>query len=119
MSNPWHMLSDEEQAFASMLERYAAEELEPRAAETDETATFVRPQLRGLAELGLLGANLPEEDGGPGISAPALLRAVQIVAGACGSTVSALTAHYLATDSILLGGTADQRAKWLPRAATG
>lgn len=119
MSNPWHMLSDEEQAFASMLERYAAEELAPRAAETDETATFVRPQLRGLAELGLLGANLPEEDGGPGISAPALLRAVQIVAGACGSTVSALTAHYLATDSILLGGTADQRAKWLPRAATG
>jgi len=119
MADPWYMLSDEERAFASMLERYAAEELAPKAAETDETATFVRPQLQGLADLGLLGANLPEEDGGPGISAPALLRAVQIVAGACGSTVSALTAHYLATDSILLGGTADQRAKWLPRAATG
>lgn len=119
MTDPWHMLSPEERAFADMLERYAAEELAPRAAETDETATFVRPQLRGLAELGLLGANLPESDGGPGLSAPALLRAVQIVAGACGSTVSALTAHYLATDSILLGGTPEQRARWLPRCATG
>ena len=119
MTDPWYMLSEEERAFASMLERYAADELTPKAAETDETASFVRPQLQGLAELGLLGANLPEEDGGPGISAPALLRAVQIVAGACGSTVSALTAHYLATDSILLGGTAEQRAKWLPRAAAG
>lgn len=119
MTDPWYMLSEEERAFALMLERYAADELTPKAAETDETASFVRPQLQGLVELGLLGANLPEEDGGPGISAPALLRAVQIVAGACGSTVSALTAHYLATDSILLGGTAEQRAKWLPRAAAG
>ncbi|MBS0574359.1 MAG: acyl-CoA dehydrogenase family protein [Proteobacteria bacterium] len=119
MTDPWHMLSPEEHAFADMLERFAAEDLAPRAAETDETAAFVRPQLDGLARLGLLGANLPESDGGPGISAPALLCAVQIVAGACGSTVSALTAHYLATDSILFGGTDAQRAHWLPCCATG
>ena len=119
MTEPWHMLSDEERSLAEMLERYAAEELAPRAAETDESAAFVRPQLKGLAELGLLGANLPEADGGPAISAPALLRAVMIIAGACGSTVSALTAHFLATDSILLGGTPEQRAHWLPRCATG
>ena len=119
MTDRWHMLSTEERAFADMLERYAAEELVPRATETDETAAFVRPQLEGLARLGLLGANLPEANGGSGISAPALLRAVQIVAGACGSTVSALTAHYLATDSILLGGSDGQRARWLPRCATG
>ena len=119
MTDRWHMLCTEERAFADMLERYAAEELVPRATETDETAAFVRPQLEGLARLGLLGANLPEAHGGPGISATALLRAVQIVAGACGSTVSALTAHYLATDSILLGGSDGQRARWLPRCATG
>ncbi len=119
MSDPWHMLADDERSFVDMLERYTSKELAPRAVETDETAAFVRPQLRGLAELGLLGANLPETDGGPGISAMALLCAVQIVAGACGSTVSALTAHFLATDSILLGGSSDQRAQWLPRCAAG
>ena len=119
MTDPWHMLPDEERSLADMLERFAAETLAPHAAETDETSAFVRPQLNALAELGLLGANLPESDGGPGISAPGLLRAVAIIAGACGSTVSALTAHYLATDSILLGGTPEQRAHWLPRCATG
>ena len=67
----------------------------------------------------MMGANLPEAYGGSAISAPALLRAVSIVAGACGSTASALTAHYLATDSILIGGTEAQKQEWLTKAATG
>ena len=67
----------------------------------------------------MMGANLPEDYDGSGVSAPALLRAVAIVAGACGSTASALTAHYLATDSILIGGTEAQKRAWLPRAAMG
>ena len=68
MTDPWHMLSPEERSLADMLDRYAAEELAPLAAETDESAAFVRPQLQGLAELGLLGANLPEADGGRGVA---------------------------------------------------
>ncbi|MCB1882851.1 MAG: acyl-CoA dehydrogenase family protein [Geminicoccaceae bacterium] len=119
MNDPYHMLSPEERAFADLLERFVAEELAPAAAATDETATFPRAQLDRLAELGLMGANLPERWGGPGISAPGLLRAVELVASGCGSTVSALTAHYLATDAILIGGTDDQRGHWLPKAATG
>ncbi|HEY0276121.1 MAG TPA: acyl-CoA dehydrogenase family protein, partial [Paenirhodobacter sp.] len=117
--NPWHMLSEEEALFGDLLERICAERIAPKAAQTDETAEFVREQLSVLAEAGMWGANLPEAYDGSGISAPALLRAVAIVAGACGSTASALTAHYLATDSILLGGTEAQRRAWLPRAASG
>ena len=119
MNDPWHMLSEEERAFAGQLERFVVEKLAPLAAGTDETSSFPRTQLAGLAELGLMGANLPEAWGGPGISAPALLRAVELIASGCGSTVSALTAHYLATNSILIGGTDSQRGHWLPRAAEG
>lgn len=117
--DPWHMLSDEERMFCDVLTRLCAERIAPRAAETDETSGFVHDQLAVLAEAGMMGANLPEEYDGSSISAPALLRAVSIVAGACGSTASALTAHYLATDSILIGGTDAQKREWLPRAATG
>ncbi|SEN24041.1 butyryl-CoA dehydrogenase [Paracoccus alcaliphilus] len=117
--DPWHMLSDEERMFCDVLTRLCAEQIAPRAAETDETSGFVHDQLAVLAEAGMMGANLPEEYDGSSISAPALLRAVSIVAGACGSTASALTAHYLATDSILIGGTDAQKREWLPRAATG
>ncbi|MFD2250800.1 butyryl-CoA dehydrogenase [Pseudochelatococcus lubricantis] len=119
MNDDWTMLSDEERLFCEVLGRLCAERIAPRAGETDETAAFVHEQLGLLGEAGMMGANLPEEYGGSGISAPALLRAVAIVAGACGSTASALTAHYLATDSILLGGTEAQKREWLPRAASG
>ncbi|QGX96869.1 acyl-CoA dehydrogenase [Roseovarius faecimaris] len=118
MSDIWHMLSEEERLFCDVLERIVKERIAPRAAETDESAAFVHEQLATLAEAGMLGANLPEEHGGSGVSALALLRAVEIVAGGCGSTASALTAHYLATDAILIGGTDTQKAEWLPKAAT-
>ncbi|QGA58874.1 acyl-CoA dehydrogenase [Brucella sp. 2280] len=119
MDDPWHMLSEEESMFCEVLERLCADKIASSAAETDETSRFVHVQLATLAEVGMLGANLPEAYGGSGISALALLRAVSIVAGACGSTASALTAHYLATDSILIGGTEEQKQEWLPKAATG
>ncbi|MCC0053059.1 MAG: acyl-CoA dehydrogenase family protein [Rhodobiaceae bacterium] len=119
MSDLFHMLAEEERAFIDVLERFAAETLAPKAAAIDESATFVSEQIAGLGELGMMGANLPEQWGGSGISAQCLLRAVAIVAGACGSTASALTAHYLATDSILIGGSDEQRAAYLPKAASG
>ncbi|MGB3833397.1 MAG: acyl-CoA dehydrogenase family protein [Mesorhizobium sp.] len=119
IDDPWHMLSDEERLFCEVLERLCADKIAPLAAETDETSRFVHEQLAVLGEAGMMGANLPEDHGGGGISALALLRAVSIVAGACGSTASALTAHYLATDSILIGGSEAQKREWLPRAAAG
>jgi butyryl-CoA dehydrogenase len=119
IDDPWHMLSEEERMFCEVLERVCAEKIAPRAAETDEAARFVHEQLATLGEIGMMGANLPEAYGGSGVSAPALLRAVSIVAAACGSTASALTAHYLATDSILIGGTDGQKEEWLQKAATG
>ena len=118
MADLFHMLTDEERAFLDTLTRVCAKDIAPKAAETDETGSFVHAQLRSLGQTGLMGANLHEPHG-VGISAQALLKAVEIVAGACGSTVSALTAHYLATDSLALGGTEALRAKYLPGAAEG
>jgi butyryl-CoA dehydrogenase len=119
MSDPWYMLAEEERLFCDVLDRICAERIATRAAETDETSRFVHEQLAVLGEAGMMGANLPEIYGGSDISACGLLRAVATVAGACGSTASALTAHYLATDSILIGGTDAQKRHWLPKAATG
>ena len=119
MSDLWHMLNDEENLFCDVLERIVAEQITPLAAQTDETSEFVHSQLKVLADAGMMGANLPDAYGGSDISAPALLRAVEIIAGGCGSTVSALTAHFLATDSILIGGTEAQKEAILPKAATG
>jgi len=119
MTGFYHMLSSEERLFIDVLSRIVDERIAPKAAATDETGGFVHSQLKTLGAAGMMGANLPERYGGGGISAPALLRAVEVVAGGCGATASALTAHYLATDSILIGGTEDQKTAYLPKAATG
>lgn len=118
MSDLFFMLTDEERTFLAMLSRLCAEKIAPIATETDETGQFVHRQLNLLAEIGLMGANL-HAPYGPGISAQCLLSAVEIIAAACGSTASAVTAHFLATDSLLLGGTEALRQKYLPRAAEG
>lgn len=118
MVDLYYMLTEEERAFVDILSRACAKDIAPKATDTDESGGFVHSQLRTLAQTGLLGANL-HEPYGPGISAQALLKSVEIVAGACGSTVSALTAHFLATDSLLFGGTAHLQAKYLPAAAEG
>lgn len=118
MADFFHMLPEEERAFLGMLDRLCAAKIAPEAAGTDEESRFVHRQLSHLAEAGMLGANLPAPHG-PGISAQCLLGAVEIVAGACASTASALTAHYLATDSLHLGGDAALQARYLPAAAEG
>ena len=111
-------MSPEENSFLDTLRRIVADRIAPLAVDTDETSSFVHKQLAVLSEVGVMGANLPEPFG-PGISAAALYAVVEVVAGACGSTASALTAHYLATDSLLLGADADLQARFLPLAAEG
>jgi butyryl-CoA dehydrogenase len=112
-------LRDDEVAAIEMVRRVARETLAPAAAAIDEQAIFPREQLAALAELGMLGMNLPEEWGGPGLSARALAACVEAIAGACAATASALTAHFLATDAILIGGDDALRQLYLPAAASG
>lgn len=111
--------SEQEGPILDQIARFCDNVLAPEAAALDEAARFATCHLPAMAELGLMGMNLPEEDGGIALSGSALYRAVELVAGACGSTASMLTAHYLATDSLHLGADAALKARFLPRAAAG
>ncbi|TXH96866.1 MAG: acyl-CoA dehydrogenase [Pseudorhodobacter sp.] len=113
MADLFHMLPDEDRAFCDMLSRICADKIAPLAVETDDTGAFVHRQLATLAEAGMMGANLHV------LSAQGLLRAVEIVAAACASTASALTAHFLATDSLLLGADRGLQDRLLPAASAG
>lgn len=112
-------LSSEEGAILDTIRRFADEVLVPAAAQIDEDEIFVTRHLKPMAELGLLGINLPEPSGGIGLRPEVMFEAVALIAGACGSTVSMLTAHFLATDTILIGGNDAVRERYLPGAACG
>jgi alkylation response protein AidB-like acyl-CoA dehydrogenase len=101
------------------IEAFSNAVLGPRAQEIDEGSVFSVCHRAALSEIGLFGLNLPEDWGGAGVNAHSLFEAVARMTGACASTASMVTAHYLATDSILHGGSDAQKARWLPKAATG
>jgi len=98
---------------------FCQRELAPQAAHIDQTATFAGIHLPALAEMGLTGINLPARYGGAELNAHTLFACIAAVAGACASTASMLTAHFLATDSLKYGASDAQKEAWLPAAAAG
>ncbi|MFM0306432.1 acyl-CoA dehydrogenase family protein [Paraburkholderia sp. RL17-383-BIF-A] len=104
---------------ADAIERFAQSELAPRAAEVDRDEIPTTRYVAQLAELGVMGMNLPERWGGIGASPVAIILSLVEIAKACASTSSMIGAHYLATDSILIGGDDSLRDRYLPEAAVG
>lgn len=109
----------DDHALADAIRRFAQAELAPHAALLDEEERSAACHLPLLGELGLLSLNLPEEWGGTGVSPAGMMLALAEVAQACAATSSMIGAHFLGTDTVLIGGNDEQRATYLPRAATG
>jgi alkylation response protein AidB-like acyl-CoA dehydrogenase len=108
-----------EQALADEIGRYAHRVLATRAAEIDATGRFPVENVRELAELGVLGVNVPTEYGGAGASPLGIALVMENVSAGCAATASAIGAHFLATDAILIGGSDEQKRRFLPAAASG
>lgn len=106
-------------ALADSVARFAAAELGPHAARFDQDESSVTHHIPKLGALGLMGMNLPERWGGPGVSYAGMLLALVEVSRTCAATSSMIGAHYLGTDSVLIAGNDEQRERYLPRAATG
>ncbi len=112
-------VTTDDQALADAVGRFAMTELAPRAGELDEAGASVTCHLKALSELGVMGMNLPERWGGPGVSPTGLLLSLVEISRACAATSSMVGAHFLGTDAVLIGGDDAQRETWLPRAASG
>ena len=109
----------DDQAIADAVARFADDALAPLAQRMDEEALSATCHVPGLAALGVMGMNLPEDLGGPGVTPTAMLLSLVAISRACAATSSMIGAHYLGTDAVLLGGDDAQRQQWLPRCASG
>jgi acyl-CoA dehydrogenase family protein 9 len=90
------------------------------SAKQDHDGHFPDNVRTGMAELGLMGLNIPEEYGGFGASAMVFNR----VFGEIGATDPALTVYFGAHQSIgckgiTLFGSDDQKKRWLTKCASG
>ena len=106
---------------ADLVERlklFCQEKIDPDAI--DSNAEIPPHVIRGLGELGLLGACLPKGCGGNGMSQTSYCRLIQVPGGHCGSTALFVNAHHsIGPRAIVLFGTDQQQQEWLPRLATG
>ncbi len=112
-------LSEEQQMLKDMVRKISVNEFAPRAAEIDEKEKFSWENKRVLEENGLLGIQVPEEYGGAGAGMLSLAIVVEEVARVCASTSVMLTTQALAADPLLLGGSHEQKLKWLKPMAEG
>src|SRR3981081_277188 len=98
---------------------YAQKTLAPIAAQLDREARFPREQLAGLAELGMMGVNVPEQYGGAAAGAVAYALAMMEIAQGCASTAVTMAVHNLVAETIARVGTEEQKKRSVPEIASG
>ncbi|MCC7298812.1 MAG: acyl-CoA dehydrogenase family protein, partial [Bacteroidia bacterium] len=102
------------------VKEFAERRIRPHFMEWDESQEFPAHILREMGELGLMGILVPHEYGGSGFGYPEYVAAIEEVAKVCGSVGLSMAAHNsLCTGHILQFGNAEQKAKWLPKLASG
>ncbi|CAM4589255.1 unnamed protein product [Caretta caretta] len=118
---PYPEISNEEleeiNQFVGPVEKFFSEEVD--STKIDQDAKIPPETLKGLKSLGLFGMQVPEEYGGLGLSNTMYARLGEIIS-LDGSIAVTLAAHQaIGLKGILMAGTDEQKAKYLPKLASG
>jgi acyl-CoA dehydrogenase family protein 9 len=90
------------------------------AAAIDREADIPSSVIQGLARLGVLGMAAPTKWGGQGFSQMGYCRIMEVIGGHCSSTAVFVNAHHsIGLRALVLFGTPEQQARWLPPLASG
>jgi len=113
-------LTKEQELVKQMLEEFVKNEVEPIAAEIDETERFPKETVEAMARNGMMGMPFPKELGGSGTDYISYIMAVEELAKACATTSVILSAHTsLCCAPIFEFGTKEQKEKFLPELLSG
>src|SRR5271155_5857649 len=108
-------LSDEQRAFQETAREFARTEWLPHAAGWDKREEFPVAALRAAAALGFAGIYVRDEFGGSGLARLDAALIFEELAAACPSTAAYLSIHNMAAWMIDRFGSAEQRARLLPK----
>jgi len=106
-------LSDEQKALIDTARRFSRERIAPVAAECDREARFPRDVFEAAHELGLVNATVEPEYGGPGLHEMDNALIAEELAWGCTGIQTSLLANTLALTPIRLGGSEEQKKKYL------
>ena len=112
-------LSEEHRLIRETVRRVAREVVAPRAAEIGETDEYPQDIFEAFRELGLLGLTMPEHYGGSGAGVMGAAIAIEEVAKYCCASGLIIMLSTLGTRPILIGGTEEQKQRWVAPVARG
>jgi len=108
------------EAIRSEMRKFAADNVTPFAQDWHAKNEYIPLEvISGLAELGVFGLTIPEEFGGSGMGKIAMCVVSEELSRAYIGVGSLGTRSEIAGELILVGGTKEQKEKYLPKIATG
>ncbi len=112
-------LDEELEMIRDQFRRYAQEKVEPVAHDWHLKDELIPMEIiQELAEMGVFGLTIPEEFGGFGLSKASMCVVSEELSRGYIGVGSLGTRSEIAAELILAGGTAEQKAQWLPRIAS-
>jgi butyryl-CoA dehydrogenase len=113
-------LTEEQEALLRMVKEFADREVRPVAAAIDRDARFPAELVARMAELGLMGIEVPVEHGGSGLDTLAYVLAMEEISAACASTGVIMSVNNsLVCDPLMKFATDAQKKEWLEPLAAG
>ena len=113
------VITEEARHWQQVAHKVAEEVVRPIAKHYDEIQQYPEEVRQAYIENGLLGVWIPKEYGGHGAGVVALCLVIEELSRACGGTGVAYAVNALGSFPILVGGTEEQKAHYLPQIAKG
>lgn len=114
-----YFLSEDQKSIQKLARRIAEDKVVPVRAELDETGQFPWEIMKNCAETGLFGVSIPEAYGGMGGGSFENCIVVEELSKACLGVSVSYAASLLGAYPILLGGSEEQKQKYLSQIAKG
>ncbi|MFF4240848.1 acyl-CoA dehydrogenase family protein [Actinomadura geliboluensis] len=114
-----HGLSDEQREIVATVRAFVDREILPVASALEHADEYPQAIVDGMRDLGLFGLMIGEEHGGLGASLLTYALVVEELSRGWMSVSGIVNTHFIVAWMIAHHGTAEQRAHYLPKMATG
>ncbi len=110
---------EQERMILDAVDRFLEKDVAPYAHALEAEDTYPVEIVEKMKELGLFGATIGEEWGGLGLSASTYTKVVERVSAVWMSVSGIFNSHLIMAATMERGGTPEQKARYLPKFATG
>ena len=110
---------DQERMVLESVERFLDKDVAPYAHDLEADDTYPQEIVDKMVDMGLFGATIGSEYGGLGLSVSTYAKIVERVSTVWMSVSGIFNSHLIMAAAVERAGTEEQKAKWLPKFASG